>query len=602
MKDPVKHSDAHKATRKEVMRTGMFAVAGLAALLAVLSFAYGSLEDLDRQNASVRHSWKILKETESFIANIKDAENGCRGFLLTNDSSYLLNYERAVDALDHDLEVLMGLMPDSAREHSETDLKLQSERLLHSLEVLVDDQASGRAEVGRPNAANLMFSRKQMERLRALYILTVTRNELALMRGSEKERSLAAVTPMMFLAFAVLAITGLSLLFYRTLRTLHRARKAESEAVDFAAQRDREARTRELAERRLQRVVDSTRSGIISLRCVRDDRGGIVDFRIVLVNAIAAGLLGKPGAELAACSLLSTIPGLRDSGLFALWSDVVEGDSSSSSELEIDLGTGARWHDFRATRLLDGLVVNVRDLTARRQEEAHRIKDRGLGGVGRFARVLAHEVRNPLTNIHLALEQLKVELPEDVEESTKAYTGILQRNAERIEQHITQLLHASRSLDVELRPNGIAGVLTDAIEQVKDRSRLLGIKLEVDLPDDLPEVNIDPETLTIALVNLCVNAMEAMEEGKGRLLVRAHATGDHVVVELADNGKGMSYEQQERIFQPFFSDRSGGMGLGLTEARNILEAHNAGVSVKSREGGGTTFLLAFRSASAPANA
>jgi signal transduction histidine kinase len=280
----------------------------------------------------------------------------------------------------------------------------------------------------------------------------------------------------------------------------------------------------------------------------------------------------------------------------------VEGDSSSSSELEIDLGTGARWHDFRATRLLDGLVVNVRDLTARRQEEAHRIKDRGLGGVGRFARVLAHEVRNPLTNIHLALEQLREELPPEVAENAEPYTGILERNAKRIEQHITQLLHASRSLEVELRPNAIANVMSDVIEQVRDRSKLLEIELEAEVPDDLPPVEVDPETLTIALVNLCVNAMEAMQEGKGRLLLRAHASEDHVMVELSDNGKGMSYEQQERIFQPFFSGRSGGMGLGLTEARNILEAHSAGVSVKSREGGGTTFLLSFRIASAAVSA
>ena len=104
---------------------------------------------------------------------------------------------------------------------------------------------------------------------------------------------------------------------------------------------------------------------------------------------------------------------------------------------------------------------------------------------------------------------------------------------------------------------------------------------------------MDHETLVVAFVNLCVNAIEAMEQGAGRLTIASAGIDGRVVVSIADNGRGLTETEREQIFQPFFSGRKGGMGLGLTEARNILNAHNALLTLDSVVGHGTTFTLSF---------
>src|SRR5690606_27653109 len=160
---------------------------------------------------------------------------------------------------------------------------------------------------------------------------------------------------------------------------------------------------------------------------------------------------------------------------------------------------------------------------------------------------------------------------------------------------ISQMLHSSRPMEMVLVPGSINTVLQRAHEQVKDRCELEDIRCELDLGEDLPFVNMDKETLTIAFVNLLINATEAMESGKGVLKVSSSEMNGKVKVVIRDNGKGLSPEDKDRIFQPFFSGRKGGMGLGLTESRNILNAHNAFLSAESELGKGTAFIIVFNS-------
>ena len=308
-------------------------------------------------------------------------------------------------------------------------------------------------------------------------------------------------------------------------------------------------------------------------------------------NAAAGRIFGVEKEELAGMRMSQLMPGIQHNGLFDLWTRVVEGDASGTSGMELDLGQGPHWFEIGAVRLLDGLVVTFRDMSERRELEARVTRDQRLAGIGRFARVLAHEVRNPLTNIHLALDQLGEDLSPEAQEQAEMYTGILRRNAERIDQHVTQLLQSSRPLTISLAPGDLRPVLEEVVAQVRDRCRLLSMQWHLDVADDLPLVAMDAHTLTIAMVNLCVNAIEAMQEGKGELLLAARWSGERVVVEVTDNGHGMSEDQLDRIFQPFFSGRTDGMGLGLAESRNILDAHGATVSVKSRVDEGTTFLV-----------
>jgi signal transduction histidine kinase len=155
------------------------------------------------------------------------------------------------------------------------------------------------------------------------------------------------------------------------------------------------------------------------------------------------------------------------------------------------------------------------------------------------------------------------------------------------------MLHTSRPLEMKMVPGPVNDVLTDAFARVKDRCDLRKVKCNISLDTAIGNVPMDISTLTVAFTNLLVNAVEAMEEGKGELEIQSERVKDRIQVTVRDNGKGMSSEDRERIYQPFFSGRKGGMGLGLTEARNIFNAHGVLLTVESELGKGTTFKLLF---------
>jgi signal transduction histidine kinase len=117
------------------------------------------------------------------------------------------------------------------------------------------------------------------------------------------------------------------------------------------------------------------------------------------------------------------------------------------------------------------------------------------------------------------------------------------------------------------------------------------VETSVEVPPDLPEVLADPVLLRQAFLNLCVNAVQAMQPGPGRLAVTARRDGRDVVVDFRDSGPGMDAETQRRVFEPFFTTKASGTGLGLAIVRQSAEAHGGSVSVESRPGEGATFRV-----------
>jgi PAS domain S-box-containing protein len=579
-------------TRREDQLIKWIAGASLLVMLLLLGFAYDGLSRYKAENDAVRRSSLVIKRTESLFNVLLEAESGCRGFLLTNDSAYLGSYHAARSLLDQRLQDLLVLLPDTDGVSQPYGLRVTTNLLMHQYQQLLFEQRLGRAPPGQPDPALMQAAKERMDHLRRIYADLMQRHGAALLRRTENERSLGLVTPMMILLYALLALAGIALLFFRMTRTLDRVKRAEREARQIATERDREARIRELAERSLKRVLDSSPGGIMAFRAVRDAGGVIVDFKWTMVNAAAERLTGRTAQELIGRRLLEEMPGNHSMGLFDRYVEVVESGVPSTSQFFYEQDGIKAWFENNAVRLLDGFVVTFNDITeARRQQQIVQESER-LTVTGRFARMVAHEVRNPLTNIQLALEQLEEEFPPGAD-GPGLYTDILRRNAGRIGTLITQVLHSSRPMDMELKPGAINTVLSSAYELVKDRCELIGVETQMDLQEDLPFVPMDSETLTIAFVNLCVNAIEAMEEDKGHLRITSREVRGMVQVTVEDDGKGMTDEERERVFQPFFSARKGGMGLGLTESRNILNAHGVQISLESAPGKGTTFTLMF---------
>jgi PAS domain S-box-containing protein len=235
----------------------------------------------------------------------------------------------------------------------------------------------------------------------------------------------------------------------------------------------------------------------------------------------------------------------------------------------------------------------VHDLTIRKKAEKDMLLAERLSLTGKIARTIGHEVRNPLTNLTLALEHLKDEMPKG-NDSLKLYTEIIERNANRIEQLMGEMLSSSKPKELNLQLVGITEIIDETISLAIDRMNLNQIRLEKNLRDGLPRILVDKDKIKIAFLNITINAVEAMQPGKGVLRIDSELCDGSIIVRISDNGKGIQQEDIEKLFDPFFTSKEGGMGLGLTSTKNILNSHSAKVEVMSKVNEGTTFCIYFK--------
>ncbi|MFD2521500.1 hybrid sensor histidine kinase/response regulator [Emticicia soli] len=233
----------------------------------------------------------------------------------------------------------------------------------------------------------------------------------------------------------------------------------------------------------------------------------------------------------------------------------------------------------------------IHDVTAQRKAEREAMMLEKMAATGRLVRTLAHEVRNPLTNIHLSVEQLESDLKTE-DEDAQLFLGIIRRNSQRISDLITELLNNSKPSELAFSKISIHQVLDATLEQAIDRINLKNITLEKQYGDDV-SLNLDVNKIKIAFLNIIINAVEAMEEGQGKLIIRNHIANNYCYVSIKDNGTGISPENMSRLFEPYFTAKNNGIGLGLAATLNIIQSHKATVDVNSELGKGTEFIVTF---------
>ncbi|HOX81904.1 MAG TPA: PAS domain S-box protein [Chryseolinea sp.] len=235
----------------------------------------------------------------------------------------------------------------------------------------------------------------------------------------------------------------------------------------------------------------------------------------------------------------------------------------------------------------------IHDITLRKKAEKSMIEAERLSMTGKMARIVAHEIRNPLTNLNLALEHLKDEmLP--ATEGIRLYSDIIQRNANRIEHLVGEMLNSSKPKELQLNLESVNAVVDETIALAIDRINLKEITLERNFAENLHRILVDKEKVKIALLNIIINAVEAMTEKEGVLFIRTNQQDNIIVISIIDNGKGISADELDKLFEPFFTAKPSGLGLGLTSTKNILDSHNAEILVMSEQGKGTTFNVLFK--------
>ena len=208
---------------------------------------------------------------------------------------------------------------------------------------------------------------------------------------------------------------------------------------------------------------------------------------------------------------------------------------------------------------------------------------------------LAHEIKNPLSVIHMNIELLSEDLDEldsPVQRRSLERVDIVREQCERMEALLRDFLRYARLRNIDL----VSGSLNEQVEQVlrayQAQADAEGIGVEKYLDPDLPSIMLHSDSLQAALMNLVKNALESMRAG-GQLLARTYTTRTSVALDLIDTGTGVDDNTVLHMFEPFYSTKEGGSGLGLPTARKIIEAHGGRISVQSELGRGTKFVLEF---------
>lgn len=243
----------------------------------------------------------------------------------------------------------------------------------------------------------------------------------------------------------------------------------------------------------------------------------------------------------------------------------------------------------------DELNNRIEELATANEQLIKMRSQEKLAATGRIARTIAHEIRNPLTNINLAAEQLSTEMTED-DENTSFLFEMINRNSSRINQLITDLLSSTKFTELNFEKVSVNDLLDEALSQAKDRILLNHVEVKKDYANDICDISIDKEKIRIAFLNLIINAIEAMESKQdATLTLVTRNKGDYCEIEIADNGTGMDEEAMNRLFEPYFTSKPKGNGLGLTNTQNIILNHKGDIDVKSEVDRGTSFFISLSS-------
>jgi signal transduction histidine kinase len=240
-----------------------------------------------------------------------------------------------------------------------------------------------------------------------------------------------------------------------------------------------------------------------------------------------------------------------------------------------------------------GHVMILRDITESRRTAQQAIESERLNSLMLLAAGVAHEIGNPLNSlhIHLQLMQRSVQKLHDGEKAELEQSiDVARSEVNRLDSIVTQFLKAIRPSRPQLRPENVNTIVEDAVRfftpELQDRE----IMVEQELRSDLPLLQVDRDQMKQAFYNVIKNGLEAMNR-HGTLRIRTDLDDTHVIIRFIDTGGGMSAESLSRVFEPYFTTKPSGTGLGLLIVRRIVREHGGELSIESSQGKGLTLTI-----------
>jgi PAS domain S-box-containing protein len=321
---------------------------------------------------------------------------------------------------------------------------------------------------------------------------------------------------------------------------------------------------------------------------ISDKEGRLID-----VNKSAENLFGYTHDELLAMNTVELyndkedrkvfIDAINKTGIFSNFEVILKDKFGNKKFCTITASIQRR--DDNGNVIYQGII---HDMTKRKKAEHDLMIAEKLAITGKIARILAHEVRNPLTNINLSVEQLEEDLKE---KDFQAYFEIIKRNSKRINDLVTELIENSKPAELKSSKLAVKSIIHDTIELARDRAELKNIKIITEFANEPIQIDADESKLKIALLNIIMNAIEAVESNAGVIKITYRCENNKCFISIGDNGCGIKEEYLAKIFDPYFTGKSTGVGLGLATTRTIIHMHKGKIDVETEVGKGTVFHI-----------
>lgn len=572
--------DSKRANKWSNFRVGV--VLALAVLLANAIVSYRGLLNLVRHNRLVVHTMQVIGELDATLSEMKDAESGQRGYLITEDPSYLEPYDKALGEIPEHVQQLAALTQDNPYQQSRMPQldSLIRQRLETLKSAIVLSQAGNHQEARQMIATNV--GRTQMNQLRDLIADMRGHEEQLLTERSETSRRGVQEAA---IAFSVAWLFGvIFIIAFLVIAT----REVQERARDAHIIREKETWLRTT----LQSIGDAV---------IATDAAGKVTF----VNRVAEHLLGCSGRDCVEKPLAEVFPIYREAtsepadnpvsrviaeGAIARLANHTVLRNFRGEDIPIE-DSAAPIFDEQGN--VSGVVLVFRDVSEQRKTREIARTSEKLAATGRLAATIAHEINNPL---EAAINLLYLAHNSSAPEEVQRYIGNAEHELSRM-AHITRKTLAFHRSSSVAAPANLCDLLQEVVEIYDRRIHNQRITVEMDCPHDLVVTTFRADLVQIAS-NLIVNALDALAPG-GRLAIRAQPDEDGACLEIEDNGSGISPENLERVFEPFFTTkRDTGTGLGLWIVKDLVEKLGGTVSVASRADGprhGTRFSISIPS-------
>jgi len=347
--------------------------------------------------------------------------------------------------------------------------------------------------------------------------------------------------------------------------------------------------------RGVRAIFSGLRENLSALTAGMDD--GLLVFsatgQAVLATPAVEKFLGRKPEDLVGCTAAQVFPANQPLGA-AL--GLAGGQLHAVADVEVTLNAGSGPQRVRASvrEIAEGgsqmgALVTLRDLDSLDRLDSELEVSERMSGLARVTAGVAHEVKNPLNSMRLWLENLRESLPSDPEAAQTALK-VLDSEIDRLDRVVKRFLDFTKPVELHLEETALSELVGEVLALARPQIERAGVRAIVEQPDLLPPVRVDRALLQQALMNLILNACEAMPKG-GRLDVTLRRKGECAEIRVADTGHGIAPEHRRRIFELFFTTRPSGSGLGLATAFRIVQLHGGSIDFESEAGQGTTFLL-----------